>query len=145
MPDKTRTLFICQRNSGRSQIAEAYLKKFHGDKFEVENAGLEHTKSVNPLVIQVMNEDGIDLSDKKPQNVFELVRHGKQYNHIITVCYESESQCPVFPGIKKRWHWPFPNPAEVDGSESEKLEKVRKIRDMIKKWVIELPENTLKS
>jgi len=52
----------------------------------------------------------------------------------------SESKCPVFPGITKRWHWPFPDPAKVTGSEAEKLEKVREIRDQIKRWLSDPPE-----
>jgi len=59
MAKKTRVLFICQHNSGRSQIAEAYLRKFYGDHFEIESAGLEPAEAVNPLVIQVMAEDGL--------------------------------------------------------------------------------------
>ena len=109
-------MFICQHNSGRSQIAEAYLKKLYGDHFEIESAGLEPAEGVNPLVIRVMAEVGFDLSEKKPQNVFELFKQGKLYDHVITVCHDSESKCPIFPGITVRWHWPFPDPAVVEGT-----------------------------
>ena len=135
MPDKTRILVICQHNSGRSQIAEAYLNKFYGDAFVVESAGLEPGRAVNPLVAQVMAEDGIDLTGKKPRSVFELFKQGKLYAHVITVCQDSENKCPIFPGITKRWHWPFPDPALVEGTEKEKLGEVRRIRDMIKNWL----------
>ena len=77
MAKKKKVLFICQHNSGRSQIAEAYLKKFYGDHFQVESAGLEPAEGVNPIVVRVMADDGFDLSDKKPQNVFELFKQGK--------------------------------------------------------------------
>ena len=143
MAKKTRVLFICQHNSGRSQIAEAYLRKFYGDHFEIESAGLEPAEAVNPLVIQVMAEDGLDLSKKKPQSVFELFKRGNLYEHVITVCHDSESKCPIFPGITVRWHWPFPDPAAVDGTETEKLEAVRKIRDMIKDWLLDPPKDTI--
>ena len=143
MANKTRVLFICQHNSGRSQIAEAYLKKFYGNHFEIESAGLEPAEAVNPLVVRVMDEDGVDLSKKKPQSVFDLFKKGNLYEHVITVCHDSESKCPVFPGITKRWHWPFPDPAAVKGTEIEKLEEVRKIRDMIKEWLLNPPENTI--
>ena len=135
MPDKTRILVICQHNSGRSQIAEAYLNKFYGDDFVVESAGLAPARAVNPLVAQVMAEEGIDISGKKPRSVFELFKQGKLYAHVITVCQDSENQCPIFPGIAKRWHWPFPDPAMVEGTEKEKLGEVRRIRDMIKNWL----------
>lgn len=143
MEKKISILFICQHNSGRSQIAEAYLKELYGDHFNIESAGLEPADSVNPLVAKVMDEVGIDLSQKKPQSVFELFKQGKLFDHVITVCHDTESKCPVFPGITKRWHWPFPDPAAVDGSDAEKLEAVRKIRDMIKDWLLNPPENTV--
>lgn len=144
MANRTKVLFICQHNSGRSQIAEAYLKKLYGDHFEIESAGLEPAEAVNPLVVRVMDEVGFDLSEKKPQNVFELFKEGKLYDHVITVCHDSESKCPIFPGITQRWHWPFPDPAAVEGEENEKLEEVRKIRDMIKEWLLDPPENSIK-
>jgi arsenate reductase len=143
MANKTKVLFICQHNSGRSQIAEAYLKKLYGDHFEIESAGLEPAEAVNPWVVRVMDEVGFDLSEKKPQNVFELFKQGKLYDHVITVCHDSESKCPIFPGITQRWHWPFPDPAAVEGEENEKLEAVRKIRDMIKEWLLDPPENSI--
>jgi arsenate reductase len=142
MSDKVTILVICQHNSGRSQIAEAYLNKFYGDQVIVESAGLEPAAAVNPLVVKVMAEEGIDLSWKKPQSVFELFKQGKIYAHVITVCQDSENKCPIFPGITQRWHWPFPDPAAVAGTEMEKLEEVRKIRDMIKDWLLNPPENT---
>jgi arsenate reductase len=142
MPDKVTILVICQHNSGRSQIAEVYLNKFYGDQVIVESAGLEPAAAVNPLVVKVMAEEGIDLSWKKPQSVFELFKQGKIYAHVITVCQDSENKCPIFPGITQRWHWPFPDPAAVAGTEMEKLEEVRKIRDMIKDWLLNPPENT---
>ncbi|MFZ0133519.1 MAG: arsenate reductase ArsC, partial [Desulfobacterales bacterium] len=95
------------------------------------------------LVVRVMGEVGFDLSEKKPQNVFELFKQGKLYDHVITVCHDSELRCPIFPGITQRWHWPFPDPAAVEGTESEKLEKIRTIRDMIKEWLLDPPENSV--
>ena len=136
MNRRFRILFICQHNSGRSQIAEAYLKKFAGDQLAVESAGLEPADGVNPVVVEVMKEENIDLSAQKPQSVFSLFQQGKLFDHVITVCHDSESLCPVFPGITRRWHWPFPDPAAVEGSRQEKLAKVREIRDLIKTWLV---------
>lgn len=143
MAIKIKVLFICEHNSGRSQIAEAYLREFFGDYFEIESAGLEPAAAVNPLVVEVMKEAGFDLSRKKPQNVFELFKQGKLYDHVITVCHDSDSKCPIFPGITKRWHWPFPDPAAVEGTEAEKLDAVRKIRDQIRDWLLDSPEDTI--
>jgi arsenate reductase len=135
MSEKIKVLFICQHNSGRSQIAESYLKKFAGNHFEIESAGFQPSDHVNTLVVDVMKEEGIDLSSKKPQSVFELYKQGKLYQHIITVCDKGEEKCPIFPGITKRWHMPFPDPSLVEGSAEEKVAKVREIRDMIKDWL----------
>ena len=142
MSQKRKILFICQHNSGRSQIAEAYLKQFAGDTLEIESAGLEPGKAVNPLVVEVMQEEGFDLSGNKPQDVFALFKQGKLYAHVITVCHDSENQCPIFPGITKRWHWPFPDPAKGQGTHEEKLAQVRRIRDEIKEWLLHPPEGT---
>ncbi|MFH0728295.1 MAG: arsenate reductase ArsC [Pseudomonadota bacterium] len=143
MPNKKRILFICQHNSGRSQIAEAYLNKFYGDHFHVESAGYEPSEEVNPLVVSAMDEEGLNLSGKKPQSVFELFKRGNLYQHVISVCDDAESKCPIFPGITNRWHWPFPDPAAVVGTDVEKLAAVKRIRDMIKDWLLYPPENTI--
>lgn len=134
--DKLRVLFVCSQNAGRSQMAEAFLRRFAGDTFEVESAGLNPAERVHPLVQQVMGEVGIDLSGKKPQNVFDLFRQGRLYDYVIAVCgQDAADSCPVFPGITHRWHWPFPDPAAVGGSPEEQLAQVRVIRDLIRSQV----------
>lgn len=139
-----KVLFICVHNSGRSQIAEAYLNLLDGSTVSVESAGLEPADAVNPLVVEVMKEEGIDLSRKKPQSVIELFKAGKLYDYVVTVCDDtSEKMCPLFPGVVKRLHWPFPDPAGVAGSTEEKLAKVREIRDMIKEKLVTFKENEL--
>ena len=143
MAKKIKVLFICQHNSGRSQMAEAYLNQLYGDAIEVESGGLEPAMQVNPVVVEVMAEEGFDLSGKKPQSVFDLFKAGKLYNHVITVCHDSENKCPLFPGITKRWHWPFPDPAKATGTHNWRIDQVRKIRDMIKAWLQHPPEGTI--
>ena len=135
MLDLLKILIICRHNSGRSQIAEAYLKRLAGDRAHVESAGLEPATGVNPLVVEVMQEEGFNLSHKKPQSVFELFKQGRLFDHVITVCSDTEQQCPLFPGITQRWHIPFPDPSEATGSHEERLVQVRAIRDMIKTWL----------
>jgi len=132
-----KVLFVCIHNSARSQIAEAYLHKFGGPEFEVESAGFEPT-SINPLVIEVMLEDDIDLSAKGTQSVFELFKKGRVFTHVVTVCDDSqESKCPIYPGMTHRLHLPFPDPKQLTGSREEQLEQTRKIRDSIKEAIKE--------
>jgi arsenate reductase len=134
--DKLKVLFICSQNAGRSQMAEAFLRRFAGDSFEVASAGLVPAAAVDPLVVEVMAEVGIDLSAKKPQSVFDLFRAGRLFDYVIAVCdQDTAEQCPVFPGLTKRWRWPFPDPAAVTGSPEERLARVRAIRDMIREKV----------
>lgn len=127
-----KVLFVCIHNSARSQMAEAYLKKFGGTEFEVQSAGFEPT-SINPLVAEAMLEDGIDLSAKGTQSVFELFKQGRVFTHVVTVCDDSqESKCPIYPGMTHRLHLPFPDPGELTGSHDEQLRQVRLIRDAIR-------------
>jgi len=129
---KQKVLFICVHNSARSQMAEAWLNHVCSDYFEAQSAGLE-PGTINPLVVQVMQEIGIDLSGKKTQRVFDVWKSGQMFQYVVTVCSESESEgCPIFPGISTRLHWPFPDPSKLTGTEEEKLRAVRKIRDEIR-------------
>jgi len=134
--DPLKVLIICRHNSGRSQIAEAYLKRLAGGRADVASAGLEPAGAVNPLVVEVMREEGFDLSQKKPQSVFELFKQGRLFDHVITVCSDTEQQCPIFPGITRRWHMPFPDPSKVTGIRDEQLAQVRTVREMIKAWLL---------
>jgi arsenate reductase len=135
MKEKIKVLFICIHNSGRSQMAETFLKAMGGERFEVESAGLE-PKPVNPDVIEVMKEIGYDLSDNTSDSVMQFFKEGRLYDYVITVCDESvENKCPVFPGIVRRFHWPFPDPQKVTGTKDEKLQKIRLIRDDIKRHI----------
>ncbi len=113
--EKQRVLFVCIHNSARSQMAEAFLKQLAGDKFDVESAGLEPGK-LNPAVVEVMKEIGIDISRNTTKSVFDLLKQAKLYSYVITVCDESQSErCPIFPGVRQRLHWSFTDPC-VDGN-----------------------------
>ncbi|MBN1838286.1 MAG: arsenate reductase ArsC [Spirochaetales bacterium] len=136
---KQKVLVICVHNSARSQMAEEYLRKFGAERFEVESAGLE-PGAINPLAAEVMNEEGIDISDKKTNSAFEFYKQGRGYEYVITVCSkEASERCPVFPaaGPVQRLHWPFDDPSQVSGTHEQKLAKVRQIRDQIKAKVLE--------
>jgi len=135
--EKIRVLFICGHNSGRSQMAEAFLKDFGGDGFHIESAGLT-PKPINPLVVEVMQELGYDLSRARSDSVFEFFREGRLYDYVITVCDGTAAgQCPVFPGITQRMHWPFADPEALTGSREAKLAMLRGIRDQIRAKLID--------
>jgi len=134
---KVRVLFVCVHNSGRSQMAEAFLNDLGGGRFVAESAGLE-PQPIHPRVIAVMKELGYDLSPNASDSVFEFFRQGRLYDYVITVCEEAvEERCPVFPGIARRLRWPFPNPEEFAGSEEEKAAALRKIRNDIRRKIID--------
>lgn len=129
-------LFICEHNSARSQMAEAYLNHFAGGKLFAESAGLE-PGSLNPYAVEVLREDGIDISANKTKGVFELYKQQKQYDAVITVCSSTVSaSCPVFPGRIKRLNWPFDDPSILAGNRAEILAQTRMIRDQIKEKVL---------
>lgn len=130
--EKLKVLFVCIHNSARSQMAEAFLQTLGGERFEVNSAGMEPT-SINPLVVEAMGEIGHDLSGKSTQSVFDLFKNGRLFDYVITVCDESSGQaCPIFPGVVKRLHWSFADPAALTGAHERKLAAVRVIRDQIK-------------
>ncbi len=129
---KIKLLFVCVHNSGRSQIAEEYLKRIAGDRFEAESAGLKPA-GLNPLVQKVMEEEGFDLSGKKTRSTWDLFKEGRSYNYIITVCDRAyEKECPLFPKPYVQLNWPFPDPGSFTGTGEEKLEQTRSLRDSIK-------------
>lgn len=129
---KQKVLFVCIHNSARSQMAEAWLRHFCGDHFEARSAGLE-PGVLNPLVVEVMSEAGIDISGQKPQAVSGLFQKRLTFDYVIAVCdTEAAQKCPVFPGVRERLHWNFPDPSKAAGTREEKLEQIREIRDAIK-------------
>ena len=129
---KKRVLFVCIHNSARSQMAEAFLNQICGDEFEAHSAGLEPGK-LNPIVVEAMQEIGIDLSGNQTKGVFDYVKSGTLFAYVITVCDEASAErCPIFAGITKRLHWSFPDPSSVQGTHEEKLAKTHEVRDTIK-------------
>jgi arsenate reductase (thioredoxin) len=128
-------LFLCIHNSARSQMAEAYLKKLGGDRFCVESAGLEAGK-LNPLAVEVMKEEGFDISTNQTKNVLDYVKQGHLYHYVITVCdKEASDRCPIFPGLQKKINWNFTDPSLLTGTHEEKIAATRMIRDQIKEAV----------
>jgi arsenate reductase len=138
---KTRVLFLCTGNSARSQMAEAFLRKYGGERLKVYSAGLE-PKGINPFTVRVMEEIGIPLTGQSSKDVREYM--GKlHFGYLITVCANAEERCPTtFPGVSQRMHWAFDDPAAIEGSDEERLAKFREVRDQIdrriREWLGEL-------
>lgn len=132
-----RVLFLCIHNSARSQMAEAYLKHFAAERFEVESAGLE-AGSLNPLAVLVMQEEGIDISRNATKEVSTYFNEGRTYDYVITVCDEANAaRCPIFPGMHQKINWSFQDPSSLHGEEAEKLNITRQVRDQIKAAVLD--------
>lgn len=141
---KTRVLFLCIHNSARSQMAEAFLKRLAGDRFDVESAGLEPGK-LNPLVVAAMRADGIDISGNGTQSVFDLFKAGRRFDCVISVCdAASAERCPVFPGVAKRLNWSFADPSSFTGSDEDRLRQTIAVRDEIRAavaaWISGAPD-----
>ncbi len=138
-----KVLFICIHNSARSQMAEAFLKRLNINGLQVESAGIEPGK-LNPLIVRVMAEEGVDISRNRTKPVKEFIDKGIKFDYVITVCDDASAEkCPVFPGETVRLHWPFDDPSILRGSEEEKLIEARRIRDEIKRKIILWAEETL--
>lgn len=131
-----KVLFVCIHNSARSQIAEALLRKYGGGLFTVESAGYEPAE-VNPLAVEALKDEEIDISLNSSDSVFDFFRMGKQYNYVITVCDEEHKQkCPIFPGLTFRIHWDFEDPSSFTGEYETKVAKTKEIKEEIKKEVL---------
>jgi len=116
-------------------MAEEFLKKFGGNRFAVMSGGLE-AGTLNPLAVEVMREEGIDISTNKVKSVFEYYKNRMIFDYVITVCDGAHAEkCPIFLGTNKRIHWGFEDPSTVKGTLEEKLVAVRDIRDEIKNSV----------
>ncbi len=131
---KTKVLFVCVHNSARSQMAEAFLNHLAGDRFEAESAGLEPGE-LNPLVVDAMKEVGIDISKNRTNSVFDFYKQNRIYRYVIAVCDEAAQTCPIFPSFATTLHWSFEDPSGFTGTASEKLVRIRQLRDSIRKRV----------
>ncbi len=131
-----KVLFLCTGNSCRSQMAEGFLRKYAGDRFEVFSAGLD-PRPVHPLAVRVMDEIGIDISGQQSKGVDTVL--GKQsFKHAIFVCQDAEENCPsIYPFALEKLSWPFEDPAAFEGTEEATVANFREIRDQINKKIQE--------
>ena len=132
MASKKRVLILCTGNSARSQMGEALLRHDRADQFEVSSAGT-HPSRVRPEAIKVMQEIGIDISNQRSKSVDEFA--GEEFDYVLTVCDQARESCPIYPGHGYRLHHAFPDPAAVQGSEEERLDAFRKVRDEMRSYL----------
>ena len=137
---KTKVLFVCSANTTRSQIAEALLKKYGGENFDSDSAGI-NPGVLNPLAVEVLKEDeSIDISSKTTNKIIDFYKEGRHYHYVITVCDEaSKEPCPVFPGLDGVLHWNISSPA-CNGNDEEKKAKIRVSKEEIKVNILKLIE-----
>jgi arsenate reductase (thioredoxin) len=127
--ERARVLFLCTHNSARSQMAEGLLRSMAGDRFDAYSAGTEATH-VRPLAMRAMDEVGVDISGQESETLDRYLDEPFQY--VVTVCDDANESCPVFPGAANRLHWSFEDPSKAGGSEDERLEVFRRVRDEIR-------------
>lgn len=139
---KRRALFLCTGNSCRSQMAEAFLREYGGEQFEVASAGINPTR-VNPMAVRVMAEVAVDITGQYSKSVDELT--GQQFDYVITVCDRAREACPVFPGVVNQLHWSLEDPAEANGTEEDRLIVFRRVRDEIARRVRDFARNVCDS
>jgi arsenate reductase (thioredoxin) len=126
--NKAKVLILCTGNSARSQMAEGLLRHEAGDQFEVYSAGTKPAR-VRSEAIAAMSEIGIDISGHRSKSVDEFA--GQELDYVVTVCDNANESCPVLRARTLRMHWPFEDPAAVQGSEETRLAAFRKVRDQI--------------
>ena len=129
MTARKRVLFLCTRNSARSQMAEGWLRALGGARYDVESAGTEATR-VHPLAIRAMGEVGIDLAGHRSKTLDRF--RDDRWDWVITVCDDANERCPIFPGAVRREHWSFQDPSRAVGSDDERLTTFRAVRDQIR-------------
>ena len=132
MSNKKRVLILCTGNSARSQMAEGLLRHDAGERFDVESAGIK-ASFVRPEATAVMRELGIDISAHRSKNVDEF--EGHQFDYVITVCDNASESCPVFFDKAEKLHRDFADPAALTGSEEERLELFRRVRDELRAFL----------
>ena len=125
---KQKVMFVCTQNSCRSQMAEAFLRRLAGDRYEAYSGGAEPTE-LNPAAAEVMNEIGIDISGQHAKDVAEFL--GQRFHYVIRVCDKVREKCPVLPGAVWYVDWSFEDPAAAPGTPADRLTVFRRVRDQI--------------
>lgn len=129
---KEKVLFLCNRNAARSQMAEGLLRSAYGEFYDVHSAG-NRPSTLSPYAVAVMREIGVDISKQRSKSLKEF--EGSKFDRVVTVCGGEGESCPVFPGGKNYIHRAFEDPGAFEGSEEEKTEFFRKLRDEMRVWI----------
>ena len=130
-----RILFVCTGNSARSQMAEAFARAYGAGKVEAFSAGID-PKGMNPQAVEVMREQGIDISRQRSKAFSEDLARGMDY--VITVCGHAEERCPVLPPEVRRIHWSLDDPAQAEGTPEQVREVFRRSRKEIERLIRQL-------
>ncbi|HEY9248512.1 MAG TPA: arsenate reductase ArsC [Rariglobus sp.] len=128
---KPTILVLCTGNSCRSHLGEGLLRAAAGDLFNVVSAGSKPAGFVHPMAIAAMKEIGIDISAHTSKHMNEFI--DSRIETVITVCGNADQACPIFPGQVNRHHWPFEDPAHAIGTDEEKMEVFRRVRNEIRR------------
>ncbi len=124
-------LILCTGNSCRSHLAEGILRAAAQGRFEVASAGSKPAGYVHPMAVAALGEIGIDIRSHTSKHMNDFLT--RNVETVITVCGNADQACPVFPGQLNRHHWPFLDPAHAVGSEAERLQVFRQVRDEIQR------------
>jgi arsenate reductase len=115
-----RVLFLCTGNSARSQMAEALLASKGDGRFAAASAGSKPAPRVNPHAVEALRRIDIDWTGKEPRGIPAIER--EEWDIVITVCDRAKEACPILPGQPVTAHWGMDDPAEVQGTDDEKLQ-----------------------
>jgi arsenate reductase (thioredoxin) len=127
---KANALFIDTTNSARSQMGEALLRHYAGDRYNVYSAGVD-PQPIDPRTVVVMEEDGIPLTGQEPQGLRTYLGQ-KHFGYVFTVCDYAQSQCPTaWLQAQHHLHWDIPDPLKAEGTEEEVLDAFRESRDQL--------------
>ena len=132
MDGKQQVLFICEQNAGRSQIAEGILRALYGERYEVSSAGTNPASEINPLIVKVMKEIGIDMEGQRPEPLISYL--DTHFDRIVVLC-ECKGSCSLLPRAERVQYQTFPDPYRYRGPEEERIEKFRELRDAISAWI----------
>lgn len=134
MSRRHRVLVLCTGNSCRSQMAEGFINAELAGSWQAQSAGTDPSARVHPLAVKAMAEVGIDISGGTPESID--LHLDQPWDLVITVCDAAKESCPVFPGPVEKLHISFPDPAEAEGSEEERMRVFRTVRDAIRDRVL---------
>ena len=129
-----RVLFLCTGNSCRSQMAEGLVNCYLGNEWRAYSAGTDPAGYVHPLAVRAMSELGIDISRQRSKSTDEL--RETQFDLVVTVCDNAAENCPVWLGNGHRTHTGFEDPAQAAGSDEERLAVFRRVRDEIRREIL---------